>query len=428
MRVDLYGDGIGYVTDEHTSIRPCEANLSHENRVRFVMEQAIVSRNYDPTEYYDRESVRYETITHTHPLYPDFNVSRIDTTKTPIGNPWVVIVNPDGTETILARFEKNFTTLGYINSNYGYWDETLSNENVQYQYRRTDEECDAILFKKMEKTFHRLMKEAAPNLLGDKASPSRPLEFCPVQFNIEVEDNEVCLYPMKDKNSMFPIWRGHTINFFNEFQFGSYVIDDILFTNLRTCLNAEIPYDKVPFSDSKGFIAVRAKLPMFVWSQVMTHTRISKESQSDRVSTETDYWLPMDLEQRIKEAHQRDGLDSPHLDLVLQIMTYGQLTSEDKDFRGFILECLLNIPSQNEVEAYFKYLRYKKEIYQRAMYYMKYKTMIMTGWVQDPSSWSHFLLEREAYPEHHKSWVQDETRILANAMKDIVLDHVGLIS
>ncbi len=46
---------------------------------------------------------------------------------------------------------------------------------------------------------------------------------------------------------------------------------------------------------------------MFVWSQwPMTHTALSKESQSDRVAEGVGYWLPEGIIEKINETSEED--------------------------------------------------------------------------------------------------------------------------
>lgn len=67
--------------------------------------------------------------------------------------------------------------------------------------------------------------------------------------------------------------------------------------------NLEIPY----YDDFK---AISMKIPMFVWAQFpMTHTMLSKESQSDRVSEETGHWLPEDLIKRLNKFKEKISTD-----------------------------------------------------------------------------------------------------------------------
>ena len=50
----------------------------------------------------------------------------------------------------------------------------------------------------------------------------------------------------------------------------------------------------------------------------------------------------------------------------------------------------------------------------------RYKEVVMTGWNNNPKTFQHFTIEREAYPKIHKSWVQEQTRLLAEGVRDVV--------
>lgn len=47
MRIDIYEDGISYVTDEVSTIPVTESNMNEENRIKFVTDLAAVSRGKD---------------------------------------------------------------------------------------------------------------------------------------------------------------------------------------------------------------------------------------------------------------------------------------------------------------------------------------------------------------------------------------------
>ncbi len=76
--------------------------------------------------------------------------------------------------------------------------------------------------------------------------------------------------------------------------------------------------------------------------------------------------------------------------------------------------------SQDNVQTFFKVIGYKREIWSRAMYYFKYKEVVMTGWKQDPNVWEHLLVERSAEPAIHKNWTQPETKRFVECIKELV--------
>lgn len=442
MYINLYNDGVGYVTNEHTRIKANEANLSHKNRVIFVVEQAIVSRNLDPKEYFNPESVRWKPFTQQPNSKVTFSVPLA---STEIG------------EQFTGAEQHEDTTITNLTFKHG--------EGGRLLRMLSNDECDEILFSKMEKIFFKLMEEAAPNsidsekilcpkcdglgykeILGstggcsptDPFDPvdyekcnhcggsgkmlqsvaSRPLEFCPVFIpaqNIEFEKNNDSLV-VAICNSVIDFY-----DFQNKIVKYSYTNENGLYTNLRALVNAGIQYENIPFGETNGFVALKAKIPMFVWAQApMTHTALSKESQSDRVSTESDYWLPADLEKRITNMMNTKGVNFKYFDLLATLNSYPLIFSGFSSFRDWAIEILLTQSSQSHSQDFFKELGYKKEIYQRAMYYFKYKTVIMTGWNTDPSVWSHLLLQRNAYPTMYSDWTQEETKDFVVAISKII--------
>lgn len=332
MKIDLYNDGIGYITDDVSSVPTNLSNYHEKNRAEFVTDLAAISRG-----------------------------------KT---------------------------------------------ESVSYQGR-----------------YGSLLKEAAPRLnsdgtLSDK-TPSRPLEFLPVVIDFQF-DKEYSDFNLKLKFRWIDM---HYDEFITKIARYSYIdfITKTLYTNMRCLLNAGIDYEDIPYNTKEeisNFKAFRVKVPMFVWSQIMTHTQLSKESQSDRVSTQDDYWLPEDLNERLQNA-TKDTLYDPTKEVtpndptnpISNVNTFilARLYREKtpKDVMNYILD---NIP-QNEIQIILKGLGYKKEIYQRAPYYFKYKEMVITGWANDPNGFHHFLLERNAYKDTYKNWTQKETEEFSKALK-----------
>ena len=48
MKIDIYDDGISYVTDEVSTVSANGANVNEENRIKFVTDLAAISRgNYE---------------------------------------------------------------------------------------------------------------------------------------------------------------------------------------------------------------------------------------------------------------------------------------------------------------------------------------------------------------------------------------------
>lgn len=282
---------------------------------------------------------------------------------------------------------------------------------------------------------------------------SRPLEFCPVvikyknvNFMRDVCDREIYMELELNKGTLLNI---SISDFVNLCKYGT-LHDNKLYTNLRAIYNFLLDYFKrkvfhnskdieeyvyklIPYNteeELKTFKALRIKVPMFVWSQLMTHTALSKESQSDRVSAEDDYWLPNDIRNVIWDKYVELEDKDEYFDFERYVIEYCEiaigLESDDdkssieekiKEGNKYLLNLLLNVLPQNQCVAFFKYLGYKREIYSRVPYYFKMKEFIVTGWLKDPNAWGHLLIEREAFQDLHKSWVQKETKEIIDEIR-----------
>jgi len=272
------------------------------------------------------------------------------------------------------------------------------------------------------KRFNSLLKEAAPYEGNENGSPSRPLEFAGVILEY-VFINNIYRIILGDKRYDFDI------AFFNN-NLGrySYTTNDgeltspygKIFTNVRACVNAGIKYEDMPFASREdlhlydNFKALKIKVPMFVFNHLITHTALSKEARSERVVSldSCDYWLPEDFIERVLNSDVKSDIDVSCRNNLLVLVESGN----KKD----IVNYLLHAPSQAEVQKFFKDLGYPKEIYQRAMLEFRYKEMLMVGWVNDPNSWTHLFLERNAMKDNWKNWTQSQTEEAVVAMKEII--------
>ena len=291
-----------------------------------------------------------------------------------------------------------------------------------------------------------LLKEAAPQLdkegnKKDILNPSRPLEFLPIVLDIEIYKNEITLWNKYQDSVILPndnvnafsmldiLLLSRHSHFEENFSSGNETVYRC-YTNMRALLNAGLPYDLVPYNSSeelKDFKAIKAMIPMFVWAQVPnTHTMISKEAQSDRVAKNDDYWLPEDFRQRVYDHVQelKGKLDRNELqgqDKLLAGVSKNEydLLLRPSSMLG-VITILRDRWSQTTVQGMFKELGYPQEIYSRALYYFKYKEVVMTGWNNDPKVWKHLFLERTAMPEVYKNWTQAQTKKFTQAIKTII--------
>lgn len=363
MRIDIFGDNISYVTDEVSVIKVEESNLNEENRIKFVTDLAAVSRGKDSSK------------------------------------------NPE------ARYKSLLKEAAPV-------------DHVIYNHLNHDLE-----------------------LIG---SPSRPLEFLGVVLKYKFDSHFITLYTIDDQ--IINDDNGAIIFTFSVFNnlLGrhSYMDGGLLYTNMRALINSGIPYESIPYNvpeELKDFKAIKANIPMFIWSQVPnTHTAISKEAQSDRVAENTNYWLPEDLRQKVydywmkndysnKDDTSKDLLNKEgtilssygsYSSLVFAKLTIEILAAKDKTQIPYLfingrLETNLS-PTQYDVQMYFKELGYHREIWSRAMYYFKYKEVVMTGWNNDPKVWEHLFIERSVRPEINKNWTQAETKIFVEKIKEII--------
>lgn len=268
-----------------------------------------------------------------------------------------------------------------------------------------------------EKRWEHLLKEAAMGTAG------RPLEYYPAIFEVVFYSHMVNVIPYGILDDRYKIKNMDTLDFINKISRYSHLArlgDDryILYTNYRTMLNAGWKVEEIPplpegwYKD--GFKIVKIRCPFFVWAQLMTHTRLSKISQSDRVSGSDEYWLPDDIFIRIKNKREELSGTSLYYDRVLS-----NVKLNDRDS---LLNSIINDVSQNDAQEFFKELGYPREIWSRAPYYFKMKTFIMGGWTHDPAVWKNLFLERGVCPEEwNKTWVQKETKEVVEMIKEIVM-------
>jgi len=278
-----------------------------------------------------------------------------------------------------------------------------------------------------EKRYQSLLKEAAPKQIDGykEKSPSRPLEFLPIAINYTIVPSATPHIALKLKNEDQNI---NLIDFSNNIAKYSYMKDGVLYTNMRCLLNAGIPYDNIPYNDNiEGFIALKAKIPMFVWAQVPnTHNAISKEAQSDRMVDINEYWLPNDILQRIVNKQWKISIDKKTKQGVFfSKMDIRLFVNQEAPTREALVNYFLSI-GQSDCQTLFKTLGYPREIYSRAMYYFKYKEVVTTAWIQDPNTWKHLLVERNSVQDVSKNWTQTETNQFTNSIKYLIVKDLGI--
>lgn len=295
--------------------------------------------------------------------------------------------------------------------------------------------CSAISRGKEESNnpkarFDALKKEAA------HFTASRPLELCGVIVNFyhkvgkdgrlyvildlstDTESKEITMDYHKFANSI------GKFGFIERVDNGMYQIK----TNLRAMINAGIDEKEVPFNRSlDGFRVFKLEIPMFVFNQLITHTMISKESRSERVTTLDDskYWIPEDFVEKLmsyevefkKVAVRLEGDDELASRTISAMRALRTQYEDSKDYPSFI-KIMLMQPA-DAMSMVFKVLGYKKEIYQRSMLELRYKKVIMGAWEHD-LTWKNLLLERGGTTVW-KNWVQPETKKVAEVLAKFLL-------
>ena len=269
--------------------------------------------------------------------------------------------------------------------------------------------------KNPEKRYKMLLKEAAPNFCNEKCHKkiaSRVFEFLPVVLDVKIDGNLWVIYG--NKNKVIDVFMFE--DFSNKILHFSYIKKEKdnnykLFTNMRCLINAGIEYEDVPYNKEynkkymKLFRVLKIKAPHFVFDQIYTHTQLSKISLSRRYVElkETEYWLPEDFCERLRQAGKTTLLNKTRCNENLLVIELLKMSVID-------------------VLSLFKELKYKKEIYNRWSYGFEYKEWFMGAWDIPVTSytWEHFILQRNGRPEVYKDHTQYETQKYALAIANII--------
>ena len=283
--------------------------------------------------------------------------------------------------------------------------------------------------------YKRLMGEAVGNEIGVKAA-SRPFEFIPVIFKIlpvvdgySLCDVELLQTAQRGTSGRIELQVVATEQFAvveeevyeNMIQPFTYKKDGVLYSNFRALINAGIPEEDIPLMNEsvsglyEDYRVIEAYAPMFVWAQFRTHGRMSMLSQSDRLVERNEYWLPTDFRDKVYSYVDKQTDDEMNpVAIKITNSTFFHISKailESPSHDG-VVDVLLKGTnafklSQQELLEFFKVLGYKREIYQRALYYFKLKKFIIGGWKTDPNTWIHLALERTA------GWTQGTSKDFA---------------
>ena len=301
-----------------------------------------------------------------------------------------------------------------------------------------------------EKRYQHLLKEAAPNISFydlenanyDKLehTAGRPLEFCPVvvrTMSREILEEDGTTYietrlSLKDKP--FYMESEDFINNIGKFGYIETSDNDKssdmgkLYINARALVNAGIKEEDIPYNkpeELKDYFIAEIKAPYFVFAQLRTHGLLSQVAVSERVVESEEVWLPEDIFDRLEKV----DTDLWRMISILpasyntENINY-QLDLAIKEKNPDRLIYIFEILPIDTVQKILKDLGYKKEIYQRWYNHMLYKTWIIGGYLNNPYHWGHFLLEREAYDNLLKSWVQPQTKETAKAIRKLILEYI----
>lgn len=402
MKLHPFKDELCYVTDEVSTIPTYLSNTTYENRVKFTTDLAAISRGKS-------ESNNPET-RFLHLL------KEAATNPTDLNNLYDVVVKELNESNIHLYDERSGETVKLNSTDDKYKEIIYYEETIRY----TDEYPTGVL------TLPGYLYSTLFKHQDYNKKASRPLEFLPVVlyimkteegYKIEL-NNAILVVSLKDFIKLCKFgyleeiigiedyYRLYT-NFRNVYNY----LRDVYLTHSNVVIANLVPYNSP--EDLQNFRAIKLRTGMYNWAQLVTHTQISTESQSDRVSEEKNYWLPDDLDERIYNV-DLDTIKDDKIKQEIRLLQVERIPSDEFE------EKMLNQWSQNLTQSILKYLGYKREIWSRAPYYFKYKEFVMTGWVNDPSVWNHLLLEREAYPNIHKSWVQPETVKIVDAIRQVI--------
>lgn len=414
----------GYVTDEVSIIPTMFANLSQATREKFVTDLAAVSRGKDESK---NPEARFKAL--LKEAAPNSTGDIIEGSNGNFSRPgefcpaicdFAKVTDHMGNDSwVLIDFEQNEENFDkdthlYYFKDVMFTDTDFINKICRYSYVQPYKEGVNLL------TLYTNLRALVNAGVPYEAIPFMQ-EFRYIQYGVDKDD----LYIIIDdkKTSVYDISIKYSVSQFDFKTVLTFKVKDLLASGYTEGAIISDFYRGHCYVDNRysDFKAIKLKIPMMCWQQwPMTHTALSKESQSDRVSEGNGYWLPEGIIDRINNAKQEDidKIKYSQEFIDLQTITSSDLPTANKI--EYILNTFLHVVPQECVQQILKAAGYKREIWSRAPYYFKYKECVVTGWYNDPTTWQHSFLERSAKTHMWKNWTQKETREVMEAVLEII--------
>lgn len=426
MKTRLYvGNTVeGYVTDEVSIIPTMFANLSQATREKFVTDLAAVSRGKDESK---NPEARFKAL--LKEAAPNSTGDIIEGSNGNFSRPgefcpaicdFAKVTDHMGNDSwVLIDFEQNEENFDkdthlYYFKDVMFTDTDFINKICRYSYVQPYKEGVNLL------TLYTNLRALVNAGVPYEAIPFMQ-EFRYIQHGVDKDDLYIIIGDKK--TSVYDISIKYSVSQFDFKTVLTFKVKDLLASGYTEGDIISDFYRGHCYVDTRynNFKAIKLKIPMFVWQQwPMTHTALSKESQSDRVSEGNGYWLPEGIIDRINNAKQEDidKIKYSQEFIDLQTITSSDLPTANKI--EYILNTFLHVVPQECVQQILKAAGYKREIWSRAPYYFKYKECVVTGWYNDPTTWQHSFLERSAKTHMWKNWTQKETRKVMEAVLEII--------
>jgi hypothetical protein len=372
MKIKLWNKG--YVTDEVSSVPLFEANLSEENRVKWVTDLAAVSRG--KTESKNPEK-RYKML--LKEAAPDRCDSKCEGEPSRPLEFLPVILEADTKEYLIYNVLDNKP---FVVEPQKWFDYIMGFSYVDYDSRDLENPSRVKIYTNMRACI----------------KAGIPYELIPYNTAEEIKNGK--WFAVKSYTPMF-VWA----------------------------------QDKTHCKISSESASGRVVRENDYWLPHDIKDKIVKANENDKIIIIDPEILENVVKQQLEQANNTEITPrEAALELfdnmiysneVFAIPSYVLFELENNNEQPLI-DLLLNW-SQNKVTRFFEILGYPLEIAGRAIYYFKYKLMVRTGWGIDPRVWQHYFLERKAFPEKWKNWTQEQTAEEVRAIKTLFENRYGRV-